>query len=283
MRERERERERDYQTVTIKIKYKINYLIKKVFFKFNLILNKYYNSTKKLVDQFLIKIKIIDSGHKLIRIGADSDGGYLIPDILDQIEYCFSAGVGNTSSFEDHLSKFKIQSFLVDGTVNYNGKHNFIKKNLNSFNDENNITLQTWVNDKIKDKSNDKLLLQMDIEGSEIEVLYESDINFLERFKCIIIEFHHFTEIINLLSLKIYSDIFNKILKTHYICHIHPNNAGGKMFINGIDIPNVLEITFVNKKVAKYVKKIEYNLPHPLDKNNVQNHRPVECPKLFYK
>ena len=31
----------------------------------------------------------------------------------------------------------------------------------------------------------------MDIEGSEIEVLYESDINFLDRFNCIIIEFHH--------------------------------------------------------------------------------------------
>jgi hypothetical protein len=152
-----------------------------------------------------------------------------------------------------------------------------------SFNDENNITLETWVNDKIKDKSNNKLLLQMDIEGSEIEVLYESDINFLERFKCIIIEFHHFTEIINLLGLKIYSDIFNKILKTHYICHIHPNNSAGSTFINGTKIPDVLEITFINKKFAKYVKKIEYNLPHELDRNCVKNNRPVECPKLFYK
>ena len=78
--------------MTYKIKYKINNLIKKVFFKFNLILNKYNDNTKKLVDQFLIKIKIIDSGHKLIRIGADSDGRYLILDILDQIEYCFSPG-----------------------------------------------------------------------------------------------------------------------------------------------------------------------------------------------
>jgi len=280
MRERERER---LPAFNFKIKYKINYLIKKIFFKFNLILNKYQDNTKKLVDQFLTKIKIIDSGHKLIRIGADSDGGYLIPDILDQIEYCFSPGVGNMSSFEDHLSRFKIYSFLADGTVNYNGKHNFIKKNLNSFNDENNITLETWVNDKIKDKSNDKLLLQMDIEGSEIEVLYNSDINFLERFKCIIIEFHHFDKIIDSLGLKIYSDIFDKILKTHYICHIHPNNYGGSTFINGNEIPNVLEITFVNKKIAKCAKKIEYNLPHKFDRDCDQNIKPLECPKLFYK
>jgi hypothetical protein len=55
------------------------------------------------------------------------------------------------------------------------------------------------------------------------------------------------------------------------------------MFINGIEIPNILEITFINKKIVKYVKKIEYNLPHELDKNCVENHRLVECPKLFYK
>jgi len=32
----------------------------------------------------------IDSGHELIRIGANTDEGYLVPDILDQVEYCFS-------------------------------------------------------------------------------------------------------------------------------------------------------------------------------------------------
>ena len=154
---------------------------------------------------------------------------------------------------------------------------------MNYFNDQNNITLETWVNEKVKDNFNNKLLLQMDIEGSEIEVLYQTDSNLLERFKCIVIEFHNFNEIINELGLKIYSDIFDKILKTHFIVHIHPNNNSNISIINNNKIPSVLEITFINKKINKHVKKITYNLPHELDMDCVQNRPHIKCPEIFYK
>ena len=190
-----------------------NEYIKDFFLRFNLILNKYGKNQKKLISDFLKKIKIIDSGYDLIRIGADSDGGYLVPDILDQIEYCFSPGVGPTSTFEDNLSNFNIKSYLADGTVDYSGMHDFIKKNLNSFNDEKNITLDAWINEKVKDQSNNKLLLQMDIESSEIGTLYKVEMKTLDRFKCIVIEFHNFLSILTFFGLKIYSDIFDKILK----------------------------------------------------------------------
>jgi len=266
-----------------KYKKKFKNYIKNIFLNFYLKLNNYNKNQKKLVENFLTKIKIIDSGYKLIRIGGKKDGGYLIPDILNQIEFVFSPGVGEISTFEDHLENFKIKSFLADGTVNYNGNHDFIKKNLNSFNDENNITLETWINNKIKDKSNDKLLLQMDIEGSEIEVLYQTDYNFLDRFKCMVIEFHHFDKIIDSLGLKIHSDIFNKILKTHYIVHIHPNNHSDSLIINESNIPCALEITFINKRIVKHVKNIKYNLPHKLDKDCNENYKHVKCPEIFYK
>jgi hypothetical protein len=279
---REKERKKNNSDVYNLRNLFYNY-VKNTFLKFNLILDLYRNRQKKLVDKFLAKLKIIDSGYRLIRIGADTDGGYLIPDILNQIEFVFSPGVGETTSFEDNLGDFKIKSFLADGTVNYNGNHDFIKKNLNCFNDENNITLETWVNEKVKDKSNDKLLLQMDIEGSEIEVLYQTDTNLLARFKCIVIEFHHFNKIIDKLGLKIYSNIFDKILKTHFIVHIHPNNNSNISIINNNKIPALLEITFINKKITRHIKKISNNLPHELDKDCVQNKPHIKCPEIFYK
>ena len=61
----------------------INGCIKELFLRFNLILNKLNKNQKKLINDFLKKIKIIDSGYKLIRIGGNNDGGYLIPNILD--------------------------------------------------------------------------------------------------------------------------------------------------------------------------------------------------------
>jgi hypothetical protein len=261
----------------------IVHYIQKILFKFNLILLIFSKNQKKLIEQFLTKIKVIDSGYKLTRIGCKNDGGYLMPDILNQIEFAFSPGVGGAAAFEDHLENFKIKSFLADGTVNYIGNHDFIRKNLNSFNDENNITLENWVNDKLKDKSNDKLLLQMDIEGFEIEVLYSTDSNFLDRFKCIIIEFHNFDKIIDSFGLKVYSNIFDKILKTHFVVHLHPNNYCGSFMIGKHEIPHVLEITFINKKIVKYVKPINYDLPHQLDEDCNPKNRQIKCAKIFYK
>jgi hypothetical protein len=280
-------------------------LIKKILNKFNIQFSKYSNFlellkgknitfnkflTKKInknqikkINKFLKSIIIIDSGYKLIRIGENSDGGYLIPNIIDQIQFCFSIGVGQTTSFEDHLSKFGCRSFLVDGTVNYTGKHDFIKKNLNFFNNKRNITLKSLVNKKIKNKFNDKLLLQMDIEGSEIETLHGTSSSLLNRFKVIIIEFHNFHDIINPIGLKFYEDVFYKIFKTHYIVHIHPNNVSRILSINKNNIPNILEITFINKKIIRHVKKINYNLPHNLDKKCITSLPEIRCPDVFYR
>jgi len=253
--------------------------IKNFFLHFNIYITKKY---KNEIYFFFKKIEIIDSGHELIRIGPNFDGGYLVPNILDQIEFCFSPGVGNCSSFENNLSNYNIKSFLADNTVDYFGKHNFIKKNLNSFSDEKNITLEDWVNEKISSRSNNNLLLQMDIEGSEIECLYNTSINCLDRFKIIIIEFHHFHYILNHLGLKIYNDLFDKILKTHHIVHIHPNNVGPTLNICSNEITNGYEITFINKKDCKYVKKINYSLPHKYDYKNVSSLPDVKCAKIFY-
>jgi hypothetical protein len=259
---------------------KFNQFIKNIFINKNLKLSR-FNQDK--VKSFLKKIKITDSGHELIRIGANTDGGYLLPDILDQVEYCFSPGVGNSDTFENHLLKYNIKSFLADGTVNFNGKHNFTKKNLNFFNDEHNITLETWINEKLSNKLNNKLLLQMDIEGSEIGVLYNVSSECLDRFKIIIIEFHHFAEIFTSLGLNIYNNIFYKIFKTHRIVHIHPNNVGPTLNFQNSEITNGYEITFINKKDCKYVKKINYNLPHKLDFKNDPLLSDIKCPEIFFK
>jgi hypothetical protein len=47
----------------------------------------------------------VDTGHKLIRVGGELDGGYLVPDDLDGIVACFSPGVGGSASFEADLRK----------------------------------------------------------------------------------------------------------------------------------------------------------------------------------
>ena len=40
---------------------------------------------EQLYKQFFNKLKIFDTGYKLIRVGPESDGGYVLPNILDQL------------------------------------------------------------------------------------------------------------------------------------------------------------------------------------------------------
>ena len=48
-----------------------------------------------LINELIKKISPVDSGRKMIRLGPDKDGGYIIPDDLEGITACFSPGVAD--------------------------------------------------------------------------------------------------------------------------------------------------------------------------------------------
>ena len=94
-----------------------------------------------------------DLGYDLIRIGENSDGGYLLPNCLDDIKNCFSIGVDNKISFENDLFKKGINSFLADYSQDISQvpkKFNFEKKNIKSFNSEKNLNINDWIESKRK-------------------------------------------------------------------------------------------------------------------------------------
>ena len=72
-----------------------------------------YQKLKKLINS----IRVYNLGYKLLRIGPNGDGGYLLPDMLDKITNCFSPGVGNIHGFEEDLSKRGIKIYMADKTV----------------------------------------------------------------------------------------------------------------------------------------------------------------------
>lgn len=257
----------------------IKKIIKGIFYNYFIIKN-----NTQIVKNFLSKIFIYDCGHKLIRIGNINDSSYLVPNILNKIKFCFSPGVGKSSSFEDDLLKFNIKSFLADGTISKPPtlNHNFLRKNLSIYNDNKNITLDKWVKSKLGKNISNNLLLQMDIEGSEIDVLFNTSEKILQKFKILVIEFHHFKFLGIPEFNRLYKIIFNKLLKFFTICHIHPNNCCGLSTYKDYKIPNVMEFTFINNnevKKKKFIKKI----PHDLDLINNLNKKDIKLPLIFYK
>jgi len=200
----------------------------------------------------LLKVYTFD---KKIRFGSNRDGGYVLAELDIEYDCYISAGISNEESFSrDFINKYNMNednSFGFDGTIQnypdgYTKKISFIKKNINKFNDDNNSNLSFFI-----EKYNN-IFLKMDIEGGEYPWLLQIDENQLNKFKQIVIEFHGITN--NGWGCN-YNDkvkCLEKLSKTHYIVHAHGNNHGPVVH----NIPDVIELTYVNKNYFNFVPEL---------------------------
>ncbi len=245
-----------------------------------MILNSKYN--------FLIPFKV----KKLIRFGRKFDGGYLVcSDAIKQIDNLITLGVGDDVSFERDLEKklslkkvhmydytvnhflflkiifkylrrlitfrakkedfiYSIKNYL--NFIKFNNKKNvslFKKKVVKKINENIDISLDDIL-DKVKSNRN---LLKLDIEGGEYSIIDKINQNSL-KIKILIIEFHLIRR-----KKNIFIHSVKKLLNNFDIIHIHANNYFN--LTNKDNFFEVLEISFVNKKINKYKKNLRYNFP----------------------
>jgi len=229
------------------------------------------------------KLRPQDCGNSLIRVGGSGDGGYLIPDDLEGIQYCFSPGVSTVSNFENDLANRKIHCFLADYSVDAppisRPEFTFDKKFLGSSGNERFFTLESWKQKYLRDYSGD-LILQMDIEGAEYQVILSTPDVLLSQFRIIVIEFHALHKLFDPFCFELISACFEKLLQFFHVAHIHPNNFFRSVKKGDIEIPTILEFTFLNKKRAGHTKP-QRVFPHTLDEDNVAS-RPLPLPKCWF-
>jgi hypothetical protein len=228
-------------------------------------------TNRSLLEKLVAKFKPIDGGVKLIRLGGNNDGGYLVPDDLEGIRYSFSPGVSNIANFEQECLQRGIVSFLADYSVEkpplaLEGCH-FLKKFVGAYNNDQFITLEKWVTASLPGNFKDDLILQMDIEGAEYETLLATPVSVLEKFRILVIEFHHFHNLDNKEYYNIVNATIEKIREFFEPVHLHGNNYEGVTNVNGVLMPSVIEVTFLRKDRIKIPGKARI-LPHLLDQPN---------------
>jgi hypothetical protein len=213
------------------------------------------------------------SSSELIRIGGKGDGGYLVPDDLLGVSACFSPGIANNVSFEKQLAGLGITSYMadysVDGPPESNARFDFERLYLATESDGvMNIRLEDWVSWKAKEEGD--LILQMDIEGSEWEVLMDTSLETLSRFRLIVIELHRLDQMVTSPSdFEAVKSVLSKLRKQFSPVHLHANNCFPALGYQGLSIPRVLEVTFLrNDRLNKAGKRYEPQIPHPLDEPN---------------
>lgn len=106
------------------------------------------------------------------------------------------------------------------------------------------------------------IFMKIDIEGGETDLFKTFTESDLRRIKQLVIEFHNPKNLM----------IPNKLVKTHWLVHLHPNNNGG-IYINkdGIKVPTVYECTFIRKKQGETLTFNNLPLPQSIDQPNDPN------------
>jgi hypothetical protein len=228
---------------------------------------------------------------EMVRVGDKEDGGYVIPNYFrDSRLTLISIGLGDNWSFEnqgkgiffdnfisvDHtVSIFSILSRLlkrvISKKISLSTTYYFLKLLINYLNtfifERNTHVRKKLVSASTKESKDEitldeclsmtdgtKILLKIDIEGDEYEII-EDVCRYSDIIELLIIEFHQ-TEIMQLE----FSNAISVLKKSFHLAHIHGNNFD---YVSANGIPNVIECTFVNRKIFMGEYEKIRNLPIP--------------------
>jgi hypothetical protein len=214
-----------------------------------------------------------------VRIGPPEDGGYVMPEfVLQNCSALFNYGVGNDIRYEEEFDRmYNKPVYLFDHTI---GVEAWKKGNLEfkpeglGYGENCKEVFEHYTERGIEGD----IFLKIDVEGYEYEYFTRSDTSKLGEYVIgLSLEVHWFENEPNKGNLE-------KILKRldeHFIlCHIHANNWGYSSNFGGIEVPVVLELSFINRK---YVDRYEPdNQDYPIVGLDIPNNPNLEDIKLNF-
>lgn len=189
---------------------------------------------------------------ELVRLGSTADGGYLLPSDFRKCRSLVSPGVGDNNSFERAFQEQvpDSQVFQIDGTIDkvpagLSNSH-YKKINLGSFDSEVAISLSSWMREiQSEHEAQGPFLLQMDIEGAEYSSITATPSSTLDQFNIVLVELHGLDRLTNFDFLERFKLFSEKLLETHTVVHLHPNNRRSIKTYDDFQIHPTLEATLV--------------------------------------
>ncbi len=222
---------------------------------------------KKKVDAIynLLRVEIRDI--EKIRVGQLHDGGYFVSKDHLPTDGVICLGVGSDISFEKELQSGSIRTHFYDDSVCQLPE---IVNNATFFQTrvgKNGLSL-----DEILSRHNGRsLLLKCDIEGSEWDLFDSATKNTVEAFHQIVIEFHHLQYLYDDKKFDLYERVLSKLGASHIPIHTNSNNFGDIFIMGGSLIPEVLEVTYLNRKIMTNLPpaKTKEGLSNPNNPNSI--------------
>lgn len=239
---------------------------------------------KSEIIEVISRLQPIQTKFSWVRAGPELDGGYWIPKEIGEIEAVFSPGVGDSSDFELHFANLGIDCYLLDASVEgpptSHKKFKFSKRFLGATTSGDRVSLKDWIKESRLEDST-KLLLQMDIEGSEYETILGTQSSTFSAFKVMAIEFHKIDLFVSKFGLVVFNAIIDVLLTNHSVVMLQANNAIKPFMAHGVVIPPVIEIILVRNDLIREKNEDESINAIPKSSLNVANKKPVRLPSYW--
>jgi hypothetical protein len=207
-----------------------------------------------------------------VRLGANGDGGYVLPSNSRRSNTVLSIGIGDEVSFDAEMAGLGARVLQFDHTIERSPSDHpnigFIRKGWGACDGGDFVSLASMV--QMLDWSQARhAILKFDTEGAEWDCLGAADSADLDRFEVLTGEFHDFHNLVLREHFDRVMAVFTKLCLTHRVVHMHANNAGGMVMLGGIPFPRLLELTFVRQTSASFHGHSNEPIPGPLDRPNV--------------
>ena len=215
-----------------------------------------------------------------VRLGSESDGGYVMPSMSKKSNTVLSIGIGDEVSFDNQLAELGARVLQFDHTIaDSPSTHPRIEFHRVGWGRDEGpfISLNSMV--KMLDWEDARHpILKFDTEGAEWDCLFDATTEDLARFEVLAGEFHAFDELVNRAYFDKAYAVFSKLALTHHVVHMHANNAGGMVMLGGIPFPRLLELTYLRKDAALFSGHSAEPIPGPLDRPNVR-----QLPEIYLR
>lgn len=219
----------------------------------------------------LLTVYDVTEAHEFSRIGGGGDGGYVMVEPFSSTHIAYSFGIGDDIAWEKDMAAKGYDVYMYDHTIEAlpedDGAFHWQKTGLSGDLNEKDGRLKPLKsllveNGHLGEKG---LLLKMDIEGYEWEVFETISEETLDCFDQIVVELH------GLLDPALHKSIetaLQRLTSAFKAVHVHANNGGEIDYCGDLVMPNLLEVTFVNRKTFE-LRSSKKVFPTEFDRPNV--------------
>jgi methyltransferase FkbM-like protein len=185
-----------------------------------------------------------------VRIGNPTgDGGYVFLDRLRTSQKVYTFGIGSDVTLDLDFATRGHEVFLMDHTISEppaeHERFCFISEGIAGVSDPARglFSLAEHLSRRRDDDSD--LILKMDVEGAEWETLSAATPDVLCRFEQIVFEAHGLTGVVDGAQRAKVRRVLANLDASHTLFHVHANNATPLGMVEGLPIPDLLELSYV--------------------------------------